>query len=71
MKPLTLVCFLLFLIGIAMGVIQMWFQTWRPELFAKMIITDIALFVITFILAFLIRENKESERVNRGKNSLD
>ncbi|MDP9128200.1 MAG: hypothetical protein M3N08_08085 [Pseudomonadota bacterium] len=70
MKLSTLICFLLFLAGVSLFLAQMWFQLWTPDLFFKIIVTDAALFVIGCVTAFLIKENRASDRTNKG-NSLD
>ena len=65
----TLVCFLLFLFGVGISLVQLWFQSMNYELFFKVILTDAALFVVSFILAFLLKEKKESDKISDG-NSL-
>ena len=70
MKPLNIVCFVLFLLGVVMCLMQLWGEVWSPDTFAKLIITDGAVFVVSFVWAFLVKENKESQKIDRG-NSLD
>ena len=66
MKSLTLTCFLLFAVEVVLFLIQMWFTPLRPELFAKLSITDAALFLIVFVINFLIKENRQTSKINDG-----
>lgn len=70
MKLPSFICFLFLCIGIVLGLIELWFQLWSHEIFFKVIITDGALFVLSFVFVFLVRENKASEKITKG-NSLD
>ncbi len=70
MKTSTLICFLLFLAGVIIGLLQLWFKVWDGETFVKIIITDGALFALYFVWLFLLREQKESRKINGG-NGLD
>ena len=70
MKLSTVLCFLLFVGGVIVSLIQLWFQFWNADMFLKIIMTDGALLVVSFVLAFLIKENKESAKIRSG-NSLD
>lgn len=64
MKALTLTCFGLFFAGVGAFILQMWFEPWSASVFMKIILTDIGLFAIIFVLAFLIKENKESKKIS-------
>ena len=70
MKPLTLLCYALFLAGVAMYLTQLWFHPWNADTLVKLLITDAGFFAIAFVWAFLVRENKESSKIDKG-NSLD
>jgi hypothetical protein len=70
MNLATIIGFALFLAGVGVSLAQLWFQTWSPEMFVKIILTDAAFFAVAFIWAFLVKEHKESEKIT-GKNSLD
>ena len=70
MKASTLICFLLFLAGVALFLLQLWFQPWGAEIFFKMIVTDGVLFGVSLVAAFLIGEGKASKKLNGG-NELD
>ncbi len=71
MKISTAICFALFLGGVLAFLSQMWFHTWPPELFLKIIITDGAFFVVSFIYVFLIKESRQSDKIKHGNSSLD
>jgi len=70
MKQPNLACFLLFLAGVVLGLAQLWLKLWDPQTFCKIIITDGALFAVSLVWVFLVRDNKESAKINKG-NSLD
>ena len=71
MRWSTLTCFLLFLAGMSFGLLQMWFHPWDHELFGKILLTDIALFIVCFVWGFLVKENKETKKVSGESNSLE
>ena len=64
MKLATLISLLLFLSGAALFLIQLWFQPWGGELFSKLLLTNGILFGISLVAAFLIKENKASQKLN-------
>ena len=66
MKTSSAICFLLFLAGVVVFLVQLWFQPWSADLFVKILITDGVLFIVAFVVNFLIRENKQSEKINNG-----
>ncbi len=66
MKILTALCFLLFLAGVLLFLAQLWFHIFAPDIFVKIGITDAALLAIVFILNFLIKENKQTDKINEG-----
>jgi hypothetical protein len=71
MRKTTIICFALFLLGVLLGLLQLWFQPFSAEMFFKVIVTDGALLAICFIWGFLVKENKESRKIGGGGNSLD
>jgi hypothetical protein len=71
MKFSTVLPFLLFLSGIVIFLIQLWFQVWGPELFIKIMITNGAFFIISLVLSFLIKEKRASDRMNKSGSGLD
>ena len=70
MHPAALVAFALFLLGAALFLTQLWLQLWSPELFLKLAATDGVLFVVAVVVAFILRERRESERL-RNRRGLD
>jgi membrane protein YdbS with pleckstrin-like domain len=71
MRWSTLICFMLFLMAVALGLLQMWFHPWDPQVLGKILITDVALMIVFFIWGFLVRENRETKKIEGdGGNSL-
>ncbi len=66
MKPSTLICFALFLAGVIISLAQLWFFIWPVDLFFKIIVTNGALFVVSLVFVFLIKENKQTEKIHKG-----
>ncbi|HVY13275.1 MAG TPA: hypothetical protein VHB73_06910 [Alphaproteobacteria bacterium] len=66
-RALTITCFFLFFAGVAAFLAQMWAHVWSPAMFLKLIITDGALFAIVFVMAFLIKEHRESKKIGRDE----
>jgi hypothetical protein len=66
-KALNALCFFLFLVGVLLFLAQMWFQILPSDLFVKSGITIGALLVITFVLNFMIKEGKQTDKINHGK----
>ena len=66
LKFLTMACYLLFAAGVALWVVEIWTPSFLPpDVFAKLILSDIALFIVLFALAFLIREHRTSSTMNK------
>ena len=70
MNKSTLVSFALFLFGVLLALLQLWFELFRPDICAKILFTDAALFAVSFVWAFLLRESKTSDKIN-GNSGLD
>ena len=66
MKTSSTICFALFLAGVAVFLAQLWFSLWGPDLFVKILLTDGILFLVAFVVNFLLRENRQSEKINNG-----
>jgi hypothetical protein len=66
MKALTYTAFGLFLAGVVLFLAQMWFSLLSPDTFLKVGITLAALFVVVFVLNFLIKENRQTDKINEG-----
>jgi hypothetical protein len=70
MKKSSLLCLALFLFGVVLFLVQLWGQPFSPETFSKLFLTDIVLFVAAFVIAFVIKEDKATQNLNKG-NELD
>ncbi len=70
MKAPIAISFTLFLLGVLLFLAQLWAQPFGAELFSKLILTDGALFVVSLVAAFLIREHAETAKPPE-KNELD
>jgi hypothetical protein len=70
MNAAGLVAFALFLAGAALFLAQLWLQPWSPDAFLKLAATDGVLFLVALVVAFLVRERGESERL-RNRRELD
>ncbi len=55
-----------FVLGIVLGLIQLWFEPWSIALFVKLEITLGALFIINLVVAFNRKEYKEYKRQQDG-----
>lgn len=72
MKPATFACFGLFALGVLLFLAQVWFAPFSAEAFFKVMLTVGALFVLSVVYVFLVRENKASEKIDNGNsNSLN
>lgn len=70
MSPAVLVGFVVFLIGAGLFLAQLWLQTWSPETFLKLILTDVVALAVTIVFAFVMRERRETQRL-RDRRDLD
>ncbi len=65
MKYGTIVCTVLFVLGIAMSLAQMWFGIFEPDLFFKLLITIVAFFIVALGVTLVFKEylsEKEMEK---------
>jgi hypothetical protein len=60
----------LFVIGIVLGIVQLWLAPWAPETFVKVELTIGGLLGIVIVVWFVLKEQKE-DRANRSGNRLD
>jgi len=60
----------LFVIGILLGIAQLWFAPWAPDTFVKIELTLGGLLGIVVVVWFVLKEQKE-DRANRSGNRLD
>jgi uncharacterized transporter YbjL len=67
-KTSTTICAILFVIGVMLGLIQLWFGPWSPQLFIKLEMTVAALLVVVLVLAFVMNESKASKSLRSGEH---
>jgi len=60
----------LFVLSVFLGIIQLWFVPWSPELFLKLEITVAALLLVVLVIWFAKRETRE-DKANRSGEHLD
>jgi hypothetical protein len=56
----------LFLAAVAIGVVQLWFSPWSPELFLKLELTAGAGLLVVVVFCFVTREYQEHKANRRG-----
>ncbi len=66
MKTGIIISTTLFVTGVLLSLIQLWFAPWSRELFDKMIFTIAGLFVITLVVSFVYKEYKENKKLKDG-----
>lgn len=67
----TGICFAsaLFVAAVVIGIVQLWFTPWRPDIFVKLELTVGAAFVVVVVICLVIREYTE-DKANRGGDHL-
>ena len=60
----------LFVAAVVIGVVQLWFTPWRPDVFLKLELTVGAAFLIDIVICLVIKEYTE-DKANRGGDHLD
>jgi hypothetical protein len=60
----------LFVTAVLIGVIQLWFTPWCPDIFLKLELTVGAAFLIDVVICFVIKEYN-TDKANRGNGHLD
>lgn len=60
----------LFVAAVLIGVAQLWFTPWAPEIFLKLELTVAAAFLIVIVICFVIKEYSE-DKTNRDGDHLD
>ena len=60
----------LFVAAVLIGVVQLWFTPWSPDIFLKLELTVGAAFLIVIVICFVIKEYNE-DRSNRDGGRLD
>jgi len=67
MKPGVLISSLLFVAGIALMLLQLWFSLWDAELFFKIMATIAALFIVSLVLSFVYKEIADTNKLKNSK----
>jgi hypothetical protein len=70
MSPGLVAGTVLFVVGVLLGMAQLWFAPWSMETFAKIEITLGGLLGIVIVVWFVVREYRE-DRTNRSGSRLD
>jgi uncharacterized membrane protein YcjF (UPF0283 family) len=70
MKTGIFVGSVLFVAAVVIGVVQLWFALWSPDIFLKLELTVGAAFLIDVVICFVIKEFND-DRSNRGGGRLD
>jgi hypothetical protein len=66
MKNITFTGITFFVLGIVLGLIQLWFEPWNIVLFIKLEITLGTLFLINLAIGFTRKEYKDYKRQQDG-----
>lgn len=56
----------LFVLGVLLAIVQLWFAPLSGELFIKLEMTLAALFIIVCVVSFVTREYKEDKTMRSG-----
>jgi len=67
MKPGVLISSLLFVAGIVIMLLQLWFSLWDAELFFKIMATVTALFIVSLVLSFVYKEIADTNKLKNSK----
>ena len=70
MRPGISIGIVLFVTAVVIGVVQLWFTLWSPDIFLKLELTVGAALLIDIAVCFVIREHNE-DKANRGGGRLD
>jgi len=60
----------LFVAAVLLGVVQLWFTPWSPDIFLKLELTVGAAFLIDIVVCLVIREYSE-DKANRSGDHLN
>lgn len=66
MRTSLRICTALFVTGVILGVIELWFAPWTPDVFIKLELTLGAALVIVYVIDFARREQREHEQTRNG-----
>jgi hypothetical protein len=57
----------LFVLGVLLGIVELWFAPWTPQFFIKLEITIGALFAVVGVIWFAAREFRENKITQSGE----
>lgn len=63
MKSSIFISALLFVAGIMVMLLQLWFNFWSAEMLFKILATLAAFFVISLVIAFVSKEMRDTQRL--------
>lgn len=63
MKYGAIVSALLFIVGVLIMLLQLWFSPWSQQVLMKIMITVAAFFVISIVVTFVNKEIKDTRRL--------
>ena len=66
MKLGLAICTGLFVLGVLLGLAQLWFTPWSPEVFVKLEMSVGGLLLIVGGVWFVVREYREDKATRRG-----
>ena len=66
MKAAVSICFGLFILGVLIGLAQLWFTLWTVDTFFKLLITDGAALAVVLAWSVFARERRDMENIRRG-----
>jgi len=55
----------LFLLGVALGLAQLWAEPFPPQTFAKLAITDAVMLVVLAVGYFVVREKRANDEMRK------
>lgn len=67
MKTGTIICIILFVVGAALALIQLWFTPFETKLFTKIMITDVVLFVVVLGVTLAKNQFLEDKKLKESK----
>lgn len=70
MKYGSIVCTILFILGVVLSLLQMWLGLLEPSLFVKLLITIVAFFLVALAVSLVFKEYL-SEKEMKKKGFID
>lgn len=67
MKKLFLIGTALFIVGVLLGLLQLWFALWATEIFLKVELTISGLLAIVVVTWYVLKEYAEDKKTRSGK----